>query len=117
MGLTTDVGHQCQLSRLELRALAVYNEGGIFIVKLRIPLPLSMPIYSTHLTILDESAALYPTAPALRVPQVDPQTKEIQEWHPISYRQFQHDVEHFAKYWAQKLSTNGVHPRSVVGLW
>ncbi|KAI0080254.1 acetyl-CoA synthetase-like protein [Panus rudis PR-1116 ss-1] len=76
-----------------------------------------MPFFRTHLTALEESAALYPTSPAFRVPEVNPVSQEIVEWHAITYQQFLADVEHTARYWTDKLNANEVPPRSVVGLW
>ncbi|CCL98987.1 uncharacterized protein FIBRA_00995 [Fibroporia radiculosa] len=76
-----------------------------------------MPYYQTHLGILDESAALHPTATVFRIPEVDPATNAIRSWHSISYAQFRNDVEHVAKYWTSKLTTQGIQPNSVIGLW
>ncbi|KAI0788601.1 hypothetical protein C8Q75DRAFT_793755 [Abortiporus biennis] len=76
-----------------------------------------MPHFNSHLTVLEQSAARYPTAPAFYVPLVDNSTQEISEWQPISYTQFLADVEHVAKYWTTVLSNDGVLPGSVVGLW
>lgn len=76
-----------------------------------------MPTFKTHLTALEESASLYPSRPAFRVPHLRPQSQEIQEWQEITYSQFLADVEHFAKFWTQRLTADGVPPRSVVGVW
>ncbi|KAI0830640.1 acetyl-CoA synthetase-like protein [Trametes gibbosa] len=76
-----------------------------------------MASYRTHITILEETAARYPDAPAFRVPCVDPETSNVQEWAVITYSQFWQDVERFARYWTQRLTADGVVPRSVVGLW
>ena len=76
-----------------------------------------MPRFETHLTALEHSTSLYPSRPAFRVPHLHPQTQEILEWQEISYTQFLADVEHFAKYWTQRLTADGVPHRSVVGVW
>ncbi|CDO76611.1 hypothetical protein BN946_scf184868.g25 [Trametes cinnabarina] len=73
--------------------------------------------YRTHLTILEETASQHPTAAAFRVPRLDKETGDILEWEVVTYSDFWQDVERFAKYWTQKLTADGVHPRSVVGLW
>lgn len=76
-----------------------------------------MPSYRTHITVLQEVASQHPSLPAFRVPQYDPQTHRILEWHTVTYSRFAADVELFAKYWTKKLSADGVLPRSVVGVW
>ncbi|PCH33828.1 acetyl-CoA synthetase-like protein [Wolfiporia cocos MD-104 SS10] len=73
--------------------------------------------FRTHLTVLDEAAALYPNAIAFRIPQLHPHSSGIEEWRSITYKEFHHDVEHFARYWSQKLSVDNIHPRSVIGVW
>ncbi|KZT75167.1 acetyl-CoA synthetase-like protein [Daedalea quercina L-15889] len=76
-----------------------------------------MPSYPTHLTVLQTIATLYPAANAFRVPELEPATNAIRQWHAITYAQFLHDVEHFAAYWTERLTAQDVHPPSVVGLW
>ncbi|CAL1695357.1 unnamed protein product [Somion occarium] len=76
-----------------------------------------MPHFKTHLTVLEQSASLYASSPAFKVPRLNPETQEILEWHSISYSQFLADVELFAKFWTQRFSADGVPPRSVVGVW
>ena len=71
----------------------------------------------THLTVLEQTAARYPNAPAFRVPRVHPDTNEVVEWDIVTYSQFWQDVERFARHWTQKLTTDGIPSRSVVGLW
>lgn len=73
--------------------------------------------YRTHLTVLEQSAARFPNAPAFKVPRIDPVTTEILQWEPITFRQFLLDVEHFARYWSLKLQADRIRPRSVIGLW
>ena len=76
-----------------------------------------MASYRTHLTVLEQAAAQYPDSPVFRIPRIDSRSKEILEWDIVTYSQFWQDVERFARHWAQKLSSCGVHARSVVGLW
>ncbi|KAI0652198.1 acetyl-CoA synthetase-like protein [Trametes meyenii] len=76
-----------------------------------------MATHRTHLTILEQTAAKYPDAPAFRVPRIDPETDQVLEWDIITYKEFWQDVERFARYWTQTLSADGVVGRSVVGLW
>ncbi|KAI0639731.1 acetyl-CoA synthetase-like protein [Trametes polyzona] len=76
-----------------------------------------MAAYRTHLTILEQTAARCPDAPAFRIPRVDPQTETVLEWGTVTYSEFWQDVERFAKYWTEKLTADGVVGRSVVGLW
>lgn len=71
----------------------------------------------THLTVLKSSASLYPSSPAFRIPQLNSGTGQVQFWQSVTYKQFQLDVELFAKYWTRKLKTHGIPRRSIVGLW
>lgn len=72
---------------------------------------------STHLSVLESSANLYADRTVFRTPSVDPLTNEVREWNVITYRQFQRDVESFARYWASTLASNAIPQRSVIGLW
>ena len=76
-----------------------------------------MTAYRTHLTIVDESALLYSSLPAFRVPQLDSDSGSVHQWNVVTYQQFHLDIEHFAKYWATTLAARGIPPRSVVGVW
>lgn len=76
-----------------------------------------MADYKTHLTALAETAAAYPTTLAFQLPIINEQDGRVQKWQPITYRDFHADVEHFATYWSDVLESDGVMPRSVVGLW
>ncbi|CCM00577.1 uncharacterized protein FIBRA_02612 [Fibroporia radiculosa] len=71
----------------------------------------------THLTILAESASIYPSRSAIRQPVVDDSTKQILHWRSITYSELHSDVESFARYWARTLAAQGLPRRSVVGLW
>ncbi|KAJ7597147.1 hypothetical protein C8J56DRAFT_1001157 [Mycena floridula] len=70
---------------------------------------------SSHLTVLQDSAARFPDAPAFKVPILE--AGHVREWQTITYRQFQHDVEVYARYWSRILSADHVPRGSVVGLW
>ena len=76
-----------------------------------------MPSYPTHLTALQSIATLHPSANAFRVPEGEATTASIQQWGAVTYTQFLRDVEHFAAYWTDVLTAQGVFPPSVVGLW
>lgn len=72
---------------------------------------------TSHLAVLESSSLIYPLRPVFRVPTVNKETGEIGSWQSISYRQFQLDVERFARFWQSKLIINGILPQSVVGVW
>jgi len=76
-----------------------------------------MRFYESHLTVLEQSAALYPSAPAFRVPRIDHATGKVHDWSPISYQRFKEDVEFTARHWCAELEARGIPQRSVVGLW
>ncbi|KZT07086.1 acetyl-CoA synthetase-like protein [Laetiporus sulphureus 93-53] len=76
-----------------------------------------MSSFKTHLTVLAESAATYPTRPVFRIPIVDTQSRRVRDWNTITYSQFQSDVELYARYWSRALRADGLPRRSVVGLW
>ena len=73
--------------------------------------------YRTHISILEQIAESHPNANAFQVPQYEPHTSEILRWHPVTYSRFFADVEHFAKYWTQWFSSQGIPRRSVIGVW
>lgn len=75
-----------------------------------------MAALKTHLSALAEHTLAYPSLPILKLPVYDSEG-ELRVWQPISYRDFQSDVEHFATHLAHKLQAGGIPPRSVVGLW
>ncbi|KAI6162281.1 hypothetical protein EDD17DRAFT_1777070 [Pisolithus thermaeus] len=76
-----------------------------------------MPSYHSHLTVLEQSTALYPSASAFRVPISDPLTGRVHDWQPISYRQFREDVELTASYWCSVFRAQSIPHGSVIGLW
>ncbi|OJT07559.1 hypothetical protein TRAPUB_1582 [Trametes pubescens] len=75
-----------------------------------------MAALKTHLSALAEHTLAHPSLPILKLPVYDSEG-ELRVWQPISYREFQSDVEHFATHLAHKLHVGGIPPRSVVGLW
>ncbi|KAF8154247.1 hypothetical protein B0H34DRAFT_800120 [Crassisporium funariophilum] len=72
---------------------------------------------SSHLTVLESSSSAYASATLFRTPQVDLSTGSIKEWRSISYAQFHHDVELFARHWTRVFTNDRIPRRSVVGLW
>src|ERR1700721_2245223 len=76
-----------------------------------------MIYHSSHLTVLEASASLHPSAPAFKVPQYDLETNQIHCWQSITYAQFLNDVERSARFWARVLNANGISKKSTVGLW
>ncbi|KAI0051721.1 acetyl-CoA synthetase-like protein [Auriscalpium vulgare] len=71
----------------------------------------------SHLTVLEASAALYASSPAFQLPRCDLQSGDVEDWSPVTYSQFQRDVEVFARHWARVLRTDGIPQRSVIGVW
>jgi acyl-CoA synthetase (AMP-forming)/AMP-acid ligase II len=71
----------------------------------------------SHLTVLASSAIRYADLPAFRTPVLDQYSNSVLEWHSITYREFNLDVERFARYWRRRLRTAGISHRSVVGMW
>ncbi|PCH35079.1 acetyl-CoA synthetase-like protein [Wolfiporia cocos MD-104 SS10] len=76
-----------------------------------------MAPFKTHLTVLADSARRYPSLPAFRTPVIDNEAGSVQKWNVITYSQFQHDVELYARHWTRTLTATGLPRRSVVGLW
>ncbi|KAI0652204.1 acetyl-CoA synthetase-like protein [Trametes meyenii] len=73
--------------------------------------------YQTHLSVLEHSASAFASSPAFKVPRLSADGEVVEEWVPISYRQFLEDVERSARYWYRALSARNVPARSVVGVW
>ena len=72
----------------------------------------------TPLTVLQASASQYSNNPVFKVPHTQaPDSDQVEEWESISYAQFEADVELHSKYWARKLSEDGVPSGAVVALW
>ena len=76
-----------------------------------------VPVLSTHLSVLYESAARFSTSTVFRVPIADPATRRVSDWSRITYAQFLNDVEHYARYWRRTLRFHHVPEQSVVGMW
>ncbi|KAH9941837.1 acetyl-CoA synthetase-like protein [Epithele typhae] len=70
----------------------------------------------THLHALAEAVSSHSDLPIYKLPAYDSEDV-LRAWTPISFAQFQADVNHFAAHLARKLSADGVPSRSVVGLW
>ncbi|KAK7445745.1 hypothetical protein VKT23_014740 [Stygiomarasmius scandens] len=68
----------------------------------------------THLSVLEQSATLYPSSPAFKVPSSSSQSPG---WTDITYQQFKNDVELFARHWAGVFKRDNIPQRSIVGLW
>jgi len=71
---------------------------------------------NTHLTVLNSSAVKYANAPVFRIPQLNA-AGHVEEWHTVTYEQFNSDVELFARHWKRVLSEDGLPIRSIVGMW
>ena len=76
-----------------------------------------MANFKTHLTVLADAAAEHPTTLAFQLPILTPEGDRVQRWQPVTYKEFQSDVEHFANYWNNVLASDGIAPRSVIGVW
>ncbi|KAF9061236.1 acetyl-CoA synthetase-like protein [Rhodocollybia butyracea] len=71
----------------------------------------------THLTNLEDATSRFPSRVAFKIPQVNPQTDDIDHWTDITFRQFLLDIEHLARYWLHVLKeSNGIPQRSVIAL-
>lgn len=73
-----------------------------------------MVSFRTHLTALASAASQHPSSPVFKVPR---KAGIDIAWVPITYEDFLADVELVAKYWSKTLKSDGVPPKSVVGLW
>ena len=73
--------------------------------------------FQSHLSVLESSVRSYPTRPAFRTPVINKETSQISEWATITYAQFYQDVQLHARYWSSILSTDGVAPGAIIGLW
>ena len=70
----------------------------------------------SHLTVLESSAARYPTSPVFRIPQLD-SNGTIDSWQTITYQRFHADVLSHARYWTSVFTRDRIPQRSVVGIW
>ncbi|KAG5654802.1 hypothetical protein H0H81_003810 [Sphagnurus paluster] len=71
----------------------------------------------SHLSVLEASASQFPHSAAFKIPLLDLSNGHVCGWEPITYREFQSNVETHARYWARTLASDGIPPRSVVGMW
>ncbi|KAF9077888.1 acetyl-CoA synthetase-like protein [Rhodocollybia butyracea] len=76
-----------------------------------------MPLLLTHLTNIEDAASRFPARVAFKIPQVNSQTDEIEQWTDITFHQFLLDIEHLARYWFHVLKeTSDIPQRSVIAL-
>ena len=75
-----------------------------------------MAALKTHLHALADAVAVYSSLPIFKLPVYDNEDN-LRAWLPVSFREFQSHVEHFATVLAHRLQSRGILPRSVVGLW
>ncbi|KAF8485541.1 acetyl-CoA synthetase-like protein [Gautieria morchelliformis] len=73
-----------------------------------------MPATFIHFEALRARVASHPHAPIFKLPKPGALGRE---WVNVSYKDFQADIERMAKYWLTKLASQGLPPRSVVGVW
>ncbi|KAF8511233.1 hypothetical protein JB92DRAFT_3118229 [Gautieria morchelliformis] len=73
-----------------------------------------MPSTFIHFEALRARVASHPHAPIFKLPKPGALGRE---WVNVSYKDFQADIERMAKYWLAKLASQGLPPRSVVGVW
>ncbi|KAF8064420.1 hypothetical protein FPV67DRAFT_221742 [Lyophyllum atratum] len=85
---------------------------------IRCLIPLAPPtMLRSHLTVLESSAARHSLSPVFKVPELDQSSGRVENWTPISYRQFWRDVESYARHWTRTFTRDGIPPKSVIGLW
>jgi hypothetical protein len=76
-----------------------------------------MPQLLTHLTNIEDAASRFPSRVAFKIPQVNPETDQIENWKDITFHQFLLDIEHLARYWFHVLKeTSNIPQRSVIAL-
>ncbi|KAF9070814.1 hypothetical protein BDP27DRAFT_1323044 [Rhodocollybia butyracea] len=75
-----------------------------------------LPLLS-HLTNIEDAASRFPARVAFKIPNVNPQTDEIEYWTDITFHQFFLDIQHLARYWYHALrETSKIPQRSVIAL-
>ncbi|KAF7332472.1 Acetyl-CoA synthetase-like protein [Mycena kentingensis (nom. inval.)] len=67
-------------------------------------------MFSTHLSILEDSVRRAPSAVAFKIPQ-------DASWRDITYQRFLLDIELTASHWARVFRQDRIPERSVIGLW
>ncbi|KAF9064026.1 hypothetical protein BDP27DRAFT_1474805, partial [Rhodocollybia butyracea] len=71
----------------------------------------------THLTNIEDATSRFPSRAAFKIPQVNPETDEIDHWTDITFRQLLLDIELLARYWFHVLKeSSGIPQRSVIAL-
>ncbi|KAF8511241.1 acetyl-CoA synthetase-like protein [Gautieria morchelliformis] len=73
-----------------------------------------MPSTFVHFEALRARMASHPDTPIFKLPKPGAHGRE---WVNVSYKDFHADIERMAKYWLAKLASQGLPPRSVVGIW
>ena len=58
----------------------------------------------TYLSIVTDSAALYPTRAIFKIPTAPASGSELHAWKDVTYAQFVEDIELYAKFWGHKLT-------------
>jgi acyl-CoA synthetase (AMP-forming)/AMP-acid ligase II len=75
-----------------------------------------MNSFKSHLSVLEASAAKYPSRHAFQIAKAG-SNSSVDAWAPVTFREFLEDVEVSARYWYKTLSDAGLSQGSVVGLW
>ena len=71
----------------------------------------------TYLSIVTDSAALYPTRAVFKIPTVPADPTELHAWKDVTYAQFVEDIGLYAQFWGHKLTSGGIAAGEIVGLW
>ena len=71
----------------------------------------------TYLSIVTDSAALYPTRAVFKIPTAPASGSEFHAWKDVTYAQFVEDIELYAKFWGHKLTSGGIPAGEIIGLW
>ncbi|PPR00299.1 hypothetical protein CVT24_004589 [Panaeolus cyanescens] len=69
-----------------------------------------------HLTVLESSSVKFANKSVYQIPQLD-STGRLQSWRSISYSQFKHDVELYARHFTRLFEKDRIPKRSVIGTW
>lgn len=76
-----------------------------------------LTMIKSHLQVYQASTSRFSSSPLFRIPEVCTSTGNVLQWETITYQQFEHDVELYARHWSRVLRSNGIPRRSVVGMW
>ena len=71
----------------------------------------------TYLSIVTDSAALYPTRAVFKIPTVAASGSEFHAWKGVTYAQFVDDIGLYAQFWGHKLTSGGIPAGEIIGLW